>query len=196
MKDVAAATAKEKVKATKATKKKAQSLEKAQLVAKRNLAEVKDKLGVVKLKLAEAASLNLAQADEIANLKAALKASETKWYDEGFADVENSVEPIVHQARSHGFGDGWLAALQAMGVPDDSPLRNPEQIPYPAPPPPMQSQANTANEEDTLSMRELVRAIDIHVDLEATSNLNTTKDVQVQQPPPENVLGQQANEVA
>ena len=64
-----------------------------------------------------------------------------------------------------------------MGVPEDSQLRNPEQIPYPAPPSPVQSQANAADEEDTPSMRELVREIDAHVDLEATSNLNTIEDV-------------------
>ena len=50
-------------------------------------------------------------------------------YDEGFADAENFMEPIVHQARSHEFGGGWLAALQAIGVPEDSPLRNSVQIP-------------------------------------------------------------------
>ena len=85
----------------------------------------------------EAASLNLAQANEIADLKAALEACESKWYSEVFADAKRSVEPIVHQARSHRFGEGWLASLQAMGVPKDSPLRNPEQILYPAPPPPV-----------------------------------------------------------
>ena len=37
------------------------------------LAEVEDKLGGVELKLAEAANLNLAQADEIADLKRLLK---------------------------------------------------------------------------------------------------------------------------
>ena len=102
-------------------------------MVERNLAEAKDKLGAVELKLAEAASLNLAQADEIAVLKVALEGYETKWYNKGFADAENSMKPIVHQARSHGFEEGWLAALQAMGVPEDSPLRNPNQIPYSAP---------------------------------------------------------------
>ena len=60
-------------------------------------------------------------------------------------------------------------ALQALGVAEDSPLRNPEQIPFPAP-----------------SIRELVRTIDTHVemvDLEVTSNLNATKHIQVQTPP-------------
>ena len=45
------------------------------------------------------------------------------------------MEPIVHQSQRHGFGEGWIAALQAIGVPDDSPFRNPEQIPFPEPPP-------------------------------------------------------------
>ena len=76
-----------------------------------SLAEAEDKVRAIKLKLAEAANLNLAQADEIADLKAALEAYENKWYDEGFTNAENSVEPIVHQARSHGFKEGWLAAL-------------------------------------------------------------------------------------
>ena len=37
--------------------------------------------------MAKAASLNLAQADEIANLKVALEAYENKWYDKAFADA-------------------------------------------------------------------------------------------------------------
>ena len=71
-------------------------------------------------------------------------------------------------------------------MPEDSPLRNPEQIPYPAPPPPVQSQAGAIDEEDTPSMKELVREIDTHaetVDLEATSNLNAVEDAQIQKPP-------------
>ena len=90
------------------------------------------------------------------------------------------MEPIVHQAQHQGFEEGWLAALQTMGVAEDSPLRNSDQIPYPAPPPPVQSQAITANEEDTPNMRELVHTIDTHVemvDLEVTSNLNATIDI-------------------
>ena len=62
-----------------------------------------------------------------------------------------------------------------MGVVKDSLLRNPEQILYPAPVPPIQSQANATNEEETLNMRELVHAIDTHVeivDLKITNNLH------------------------
>ena len=181
LKDVVEDTAKEEGKAVDATEKRAQTAKKARLVAEKKLAEVEAKLGGIKIKLTEAESLTMAQADEIADLKAALDASEDKGYNLGFADVENSVKPIVHQARNHGFGKRWLAALQAMGVAKDSPLRNPKQIPYPAPTPPIQSQVNAVNEEETLSMRELVHAIDTHVDmvdLEVTSNLQATEDGQ------------------
>ena len=125
----------------------------------------------VELKLVEAASINLAQANQIVDLKSALEACENKLYDEGLANAEKSVEPVVHQEQLHGFKEGWLVALQVMGVPKDSPLRDPSQIPYPAPPPPSQSQADAADEEETASMRELVQAIDAHVDLGVSSNL-------------------------
>lgn len=72
-----------------------------------------------------------------------------------------------------------------MGVVEDYPLRNLEQIPYPAPSPPVQSQVATVDEEDTPSMRELVREIDADVesvDLEVTSNLNVVEDALVQHP--------------
>ena len=62
-----------------------------------------------------------------------------------------------------------------MGVVEDSPLRNPEQIRYLALVPPVQSQANADDYEETFNMRELVHAIDTHmemVDLEVTSNLH------------------------
>lgn len=78
-----------------------------------------------------------------------------------------------------------MVALQAMGVAEDSPLRNPKQIPYPTTPP-IQSQAGAVDEEDTPSIKELVQVINNHVkivDLEVTSNLNTVENAQVQQPP-------------
>ena len=55
--------------------------------------------------------MNLAQADDIVDLKVAFDTYEEKWYNEGFTGVENSVEPIVHQVWHHRFGEGWLAAL-------------------------------------------------------------------------------------
>ena len=59
---------------------------------------------------------------------------------------------------------GFMGLGRAMRVAEDSPLRNPEQIPYPTPPPPVQSQAGAVDEEDTPMMRELVRVIATHVE--------------------------------
>ena len=75
---------------------KAQASEKTQQLAEEKLVEAEDRLGGIKLKLAEAASLNLAQAEQIADLKTAFEADENKWYDEGFADAKKYVEPVVH----------------------------------------------------------------------------------------------------
>lgn len=113
--------------------KRAQAAEKARALAEQKLTKMDVKLGGTELKLAEVESLNLAQVDEIADLKAALEAYEDKWYNAGFADAEGSVEPTVYQSRKHGFEKGWMATFQAMGVLVDSSLRNLEQIPFPEP---------------------------------------------------------------
>ena len=65
---------KENGKAAEAAEKKAQFVEKAQLVAEEKLDEIEAKLRGTELKLVEVESLTLAQADEIANLKVAFDA--------------------------------------------------------------------------------------------------------------------------
>ena len=77
------------------------------------------------MKLAEAISLTTSQVEELTDLRATLEACEQKWYNEGFADAEKSAELVVSQARRLGFEAGWFTALQALGVPEDSPLRDP-----------------------------------------------------------------------
>ena len=67
-------------------------------MAEKKSIELEIKLGETELKLAEAKSLNLAQADELADLNAALEACENKWYNEGFTDAENFADQVVHQA--------------------------------------------------------------------------------------------------
>ena len=124
------------------------------------------------LKLVEAVSLNIAQVEELVDLRVALEACEEKWYNERFADAENSVEPIVNQAWRLGFEADWFAALQAMGVPEDSPLRDPGQIPFLSSTLAAQNPLVPTDEEEMASMRELVEQIDAHVeldDMEATS---------------------------
>ena len=110
--------------------KKAAVSKKARVLAEKKSTELEMNLGETELKLVGAESLNLAQADELADLNAALEACENKWYYEGFVDVENSVELVVRQGRKLRFEEGWLAALQAIRILEDSPLRNPDQIPF------------------------------------------------------------------
>ena len=67
-----------------------------------------------------------------------------------------------------------MAVLQALEVSEDSPLRNPNQIPFLGPYTATQNLPGAIVEEETPSMRELAEAIDSHVelvDLEVTSNL-------------------------
>ena len=194
------------MKAIEVMEKKAATSEKAKALAEKRSTKLEMKLGKTELKLIEAESLNLAQVDELADLKAALEACENKWYNEGFADVENSVEPVVCEARKFGFEEGWLAALQAMGALEDSPLRNPTQIPFPNPSPAVQNLTDAVDEEETPSMRELMQVIDSHVelvDLEVTNNLRAgdqpNRNVQLHLSstlPTKNVAEQPSEEVA
>ena len=78
----------------------------------------------------------------------------------------------MNQARRLGFKAGWFAALQAVGVLEDSPLRDLGQIPFSIPTIVEQNPPAPIDEEETASMRELVEQIDAHVeldDMEATS---------------------------
>ena len=71
-----------------------------------------------------------------------------------------------------GFEACWFTALQALGVPEDSSLRDPGQIPFLSSTPAVQNPSLPIDEEETASMRELVEQIDAHVELdeiEATS---------------------------
>ena len=81
LKDVAVDTAKEKVKATEVVEKELKVAKKAQLVIKKKLVEVEEKLGGVMLKLEQVESLTLTQVDEITDLKATLDAAEETGYD-------------------------------------------------------------------------------------------------------------------
>ena len=67
-----------------------------------------------------------------------------------------------------GFKARWFAILQVLGVPKDSPLRDPGQIPFPSSTPAVQNPPVPIDEEETASMRELVEQIDAHVELDET----------------------------
>ena len=124
-------------------------------------------------KLVEAASLNTTRDEELAGLKVALEAYENKWYNKGFTDVENSKELVILEARKLGFKKGWLVALQALRVLEDSLLRNHTQIPFPSTTLAVQNPPGPIEEEETTSMRKLVEQIDSYmelVDMEVSSN--------------------------
>ena len=95
---MAEVTAKKKTKAATTAEKKVVASEKARVSAEKKSLELEAKLGETELKLAEAVSLNIAQAKELADLKAALEAYENKWYNEGFANAKNLVEPVIYEA--------------------------------------------------------------------------------------------------
>ena len=158
LKEVVEATVKDKDKAVKNAEERIRAAESARALAEQRVGGLEVKLRGMELKLAEAESLKSASAKEIAELKAALEASEDKWYNTGFADVENSIELIIYQSKRYGFDEGWMAALQVMGMLDDSLLKNRDQIPYPNLTPPIQNPTGI-EEENTPSMRELMKRL-------------------------------------
>ena len=85
-----------------------------------------------------------------------------------------------------------MVALQALGVPKDSPLRDPDQIPVPISVPADHNLDGSNEEEETDSLRELVEQIDAHVEMigaKVTSNPPTEgpqgEDAHTQPPVPE-----------
>lgn len=97
----------------------------------------------------------------------------------GFADAENSSEPIMLEPWRYRFREGWMVTVNALGLPEDSTFKDPDQIPYPEPLQPSSVQDPTQNEEeDSLSMRELVEEIDSHIEvieLDIPSNPTTAE---------------------
>ena len=86
--------------------KKAIASEKTKALAEKRLADLEAKVRETKLKLAEVESLYTARAEELADLRAALEGCESKWYNEGFADAETSVELVINEARKLALKDG------------------------------------------------------------------------------------------
>jgi len=194
-------TTKEKTKATESAEKRAAAAEKSRALAEKRSAELVTRQNETEVKLAEAASLNSTLSEEVADLRAALEACEAKWYDEGFAVAKKGVKPVVMQARQLSFREGWIAALHTLGVLEDSPLRDPGQIPIPDSALIAQNPIGPNDEEETDSLRELVEQIDAHVEMietEAISNPPTDdlhgEDVHLQPPVPKHYSAEMNSE--
>ena len=156
MKDVADAASKERAKIAATAEKKVAASEKAKVLAEKRFVDLEVKMGETELKLAKAKSLNYARVEELADLRATLEGCESKWYNEGFVDAENLMEPVINEARKLAYKEGWFIALQAVGVPEDSPLKDPDHIPFPSLPIATQKTPVVADEEEITSLRELV----------------------------------------
>ena len=91
-------TAKEKTKTTEAAEKRAVAAEKSRASTEKRSMELVMQQNETEVKLAKAASLNATLSEEVADLRVALEACESKWYDEGFTDTEKGIKPIVMQA--------------------------------------------------------------------------------------------------
>ena len=85
--ETAVKIAKEKIKAADTAEKKAATTEKNRALAEKRSAELLAKQNEMDVKLAKAISLNMAQAKELADLRAALEDCEEKWYNERFANA-------------------------------------------------------------------------------------------------------------
>ena len=184
--DTATKTAKDKIKAADAVEKRATVAKKARALAEKRLAELTTKQNETDLKLAEAANLNVALTKELAYLWAALEACENKWYNKGFADAKEGVEPVIKEARQLSFQEGWMVALHASGVPKDSHLRDPALLDSLLA---TQNLTGLIDKVETESLRELVEQIYAHMEVigtEATSNplVNNQSDENAQYQPP------------
>lgn len=100
-------------------------------MAEQRVSDLEGKLGESKIRLVQAESVISAQDREVANLKEAVAESEDKFYDMGFADAENSSKPIMRESRRYRFGEGWMAAVNALGLPEEFAFKDPKQVPYP-----------------------------------------------------------------
>lgn len=156
--------------------------------AKKRVMDLEGKLDDVDVKLAQVESIISDKDKEIADLKVTKAQREDKFYNMGFTDIENSIKPIMFKSRHYGFGEGCISTVNALDLPNDSPIRDPEQIPLPEPFPPSPMQTSAPNEEeDNLSMRELVEEIDSHTKV-INLDIPTTLGASEGQEPPASLL--------
>ena len=106
LKEVSEATLRDQVTTLTVAKKRAAKAEKARAATKKRAADLEGKLGDAKVKLTQAESIVSTKDKEVADLKVALVQSEDKFYNMGFANTENSSEPIMLESQRYEFGKG------------------------------------------------------------------------------------------
>ena len=83
-------------------------------------------------KLAQALSLAIAKSAEMKTMKTQHTVVEWKFYDMGFLDAKNLVNNVVREARLGSFMDRWVAILDLLNVPLNSPYCAMKSVTYPA----------------------------------------------------------------
>ena len=94
---------------------------------------------------------------------------------------------MIFQAWKFGFTKGWMAVVNAIGLPDTSPFRSVDQIPLPKDlevKAQAQGQSEDSSEEEegikSLEMKELSQQIDFHVVVLDEDNLATITSTRTQ----------------
>nr|POE73632.1 hypothetical protein CFP56_26991 [Quercus suber] len=82
------------------------------------------KLGEVETKLTQAVSIVSTHDKELTNVKETMKTCEQVFYNMGFTGTENSFGAVIFQARRFRFLEGWLATVNAIGLPKSSTFRD------------------------------------------------------------------------
>jgi len=102
----------------------ATTAEKALELVEQKASEAQGKLRETELKLVENASILSARDKEFTDYKGGEKARK-QTYNRGFRDAENSASPMIFQAQKFGFMEGWMAAVNAIGLPEEPSPNNP-----------------------------------------------------------------------
>ena len=53
----------------------------------------------------------------------------------GFIDAKNSSKLVMFESRHYRFDERWMATVNALDLPENSPFKDPEQMPLPEFPP-------------------------------------------------------------
>lgn len=107
------------------------------------MANLEGKLGDAEVRLTQVETVISTRDKEIVDLKIVVVQSEDKCYNMGFAKTKSSSKLIMLDSWRHGFREGWMAVVNALGLLEDSIFRDPNKIPYlePLHPPPVQDPA-------------------------------------------------------
>ncbi|XP_028064596.1 axoneme-associated protein mst101(1)-like [Camellia sinensis] len=92
--------------------------------------------------------------DALATKEAEIKAADEKAYAEGAADVNKDYKKQVKHACNKGYTLGWIAALKALAVPEDSSLRENSCIVLSFPLTPSQFEVEAESEEEAEAEKE------------------------------------------